>query len=148
MSFCVCDFQHAGRGCYAKSTHYTTDCTALGKKTGGRAMGTHFSQTHPVIQKHNRQQVLLSPSWSCSTQFHLRTHFKEKGRRIFQWTELHQLIAYKFFIRIFWFTEFLTGSNNKAIAGNYFKISIYIFEFKISSLANLLFWWPAKVDLN
>lgn len=52
--------------------------------------------------------------------------------------ELHQLIAYNFFIRIFCFTEFLTGPNNKAVAGNYFKIPIYIFEFKISSFANFL----------
>lgn len=102
-------------------------------------MGVHFSQTHPVFQKHSRQQVLPGPSWSCSTKFLLCTHSKEKGRKIFQWTELHQFMVYNFFKRIFRFTEFLTGSNNKTIAANYFKTSIYIFEFEISSLANFLF---------
>lgn len=54
VSFWVWDFQRPGRGCYARSIHCTGDCKALREKEGGRAMGTHFSQTHPVLQKHSR----------------------------------------------------------------------------------------------
>lgn len=75
----------------------------------------------------------------CSTQFLPWTHSKEKGRRIFQRTEPCQLMVCNFFIRMFRLTQFLTDPNNKAIAANYSKISIYLFEFEISSHAKFYF---------
>lgn len=116
VSFWVWDFQRPGRGCYARSIHCTGDCKALREKEGGRAMGTHFSQTHPVLQKHSRPY--LAPLGAVTHNFLLWTHSKQKGKRIFQWTELCQLMVYNFFTRIFCFTEFLTDSNKKAIAAN------------------------------
>lgn len=139
VNFWVWNFQHPGRGCYA-GVHSTPGAVKHSEKRREEEQWG-FILVRPILYSRNTagSRFYLAPPGAVAQNLFCAHTLKKKGRKIFQWTELHQFMVYNFFKIIFCFTEFLTGSNNKTIAANYFKTSIYIFEFEITSLANFLF---------